>query len=99
MSRIAVGIVVVALVAGGILAAVLSLQSLRKDKKSGDQTASTVHSSRPPNLRPRGTPAPAAPLAVGKEAPELQGTDQDGKPFKLSEYRGKVVLLDFWGNW
>jgi len=38
-------------------------------------------------------------LAVGMEAPEIAGEDIDGKSFKLSEYRGKVVLLDFWGNW
>jgi hypothetical protein len=38
-------------------------------------------------------------LSVGKPAPEIEGEDIDGKPFKLSEYRGKVVLLDFWGNW
>jgi hypothetical protein len=35
-------------------------------------------------------------LAVGKEAPEIEGEDQDGKRFKLSDYRGKVVLLDIW---
>jgi hypothetical protein len=35
-------------------------------------------------------------LAVGKEAPEIEGEDQDGKRFKLTDYRGKVVLLDFW---
>jgi hypothetical protein len=35
-------------------------------------------------------------LSVGKEAPEIEGKDQDGKRFKLSDYRGKVVLLDFW---
>ncbi len=35
-------------------------------------------------------------LAVGKEAPEIEGEDQDGERFKLSDYRGKVVLLDFW---
>src|SRR5262249_18031929 len=35
-------------------------------------------------------------LSVGKEAPDLEGEDQDGKRFKLSDYRGKVVLLDFW---
>jgi hypothetical protein len=35
-------------------------------------------------------------LAVGKVAPDIEGEDQDGKRFKLSDYRGKVVLLDFW---
>jgi hypothetical protein len=38
-------------------------------------------------------------LRVGKEAPEITATDLDEKEFKLSDYRGKVVLLDFWGNW
>ena len=27
-----------------------------------------------------------------------KGTDQDGKPFKLSDYKGKVVMLDFWSE-
>jgi hypothetical protein len=35
-------------------------------------------------------------LCVGKQAPDIEGEDQDGKRFKLSDYRGKVVLLDFW---
>jgi hypothetical protein len=35
-------------------------------------------------------------LLAGKEAPDIAGEDQDGKRFKLSDYRGKVVLLDFW---
>lgn len=38
-------------------------------------------------------------FAVGTLAPDFQGTDQDGKKFKLSDYRGKVVVLDFWGDW
>jgi hypothetical protein len=38
-------------------------------------------------------------FAVGKVAPEIVGRDVDGKRFKLSDYRGKVVLLDFWGHW
>ena len=38
-------------------------------------------------------------LSIGKAAPEIEGEDLDGKPFKLSDYRGKVVVLDFWGNW
>ena len=38
-------------------------------------------------------------LVVGCEAPEIEGFDQDGKKFRLSDYRGKVVLLQFWGIW
>jgi hypothetical protein len=37
-------------------------------------------------------------LGVGMEAPEIEGEDQKGKKFKLSDYRGKVVLLDFWSQ-
>ena len=36
---------------------------------------------------------------VGKPAPAMQGTDADGVAFQLSDYRGKVVLLDFWADW
>jgi len=38
-------------------------------------------------------------LSPGKMAPDIDGEDIDGKRFKLSDYRGKVVLLDFWGDW
>lgn len=38
-------------------------------------------------------------LRVGKSAPEIEASDLDGTDFKLSDYRGKVVLLDFWGHW
>jgi cytochrome oxidase Cu insertion factor (SCO1/SenC/PrrC family) len=35
----------------------------------------------------------------GELAKEITGEDVDGQPFKLSDYRGKVVVLDFWGFW
>jgi hypothetical protein len=38
-------------------------------------------------------------LSVGKVAPDIEGVDQDGVNFKLSDYRGKVVLLDFWSEY
>jgi peroxiredoxin len=38
-------------------------------------------------------------LAVGTLAPDVEGTDLDGKKVKLSGYKGKVVLLDFWATW
>jgi uncharacterized protein (TIGR03067 family) len=36
--------------------------------------------------------------ALGMVAPELRGHDLDGKALKLSDYRGKVVLLSFWST-
>jgi len=38
-------------------------------------------------------------LAVGKLAPEIKGLDVHGKSLTLSDYRGKVVALVFWGTW
>ena len=38
-------------------------------------------------------------LSVGLPALEIEGRDLDGQPFKLSDYRGKVVVLDFWADW
>ena len=37
-------------------------------------------------------------LGIGKLAPDIQGVDQDGRRFQLSDYRGKVVLLYFWSE-
>ncbi len=55
----------------------------------------------PPN-DPSGAPRPPSGvegLEIGDTAMEINGEDIDGKKFKLSDYRGKVVVLDFWGNW
>ncbi|MFL5243326.1 MAG: TlpA family protein disulfide reductase [Gemmataceae bacterium] len=38
-------------------------------------------------------------LQPGKPVPEITGEDIEGKPLKLSDYKGQVVLLDFWGHW
>ena len=36
---------------------------------------------------------------VGRPAPAIEGKDRKGKTFRLSEYKGKVVLLDFWASY
>jgi len=36
---------------------------------------------------------------VGCTAPDISGIDLDGVAFKLSDYKGKVIFLDFWGDW
>jgi peroxiredoxin len=38
-------------------------------------------------------------LSVGKSAPEIVGRDLEGRQFKLSDYRSKVVLLVFTADW
>lgn len=43
--------------------------------------------------------ASASPIAVGKPAPEIALSDPTGKVRKLSDLRGKTVLIDFWASW
>lgn len=43
--------------------------------------------------------SPASKVAIGAIAPDLEYPDPDGKMRKLSDLRGKVVLLDFWASW
>lgn len=38
-------------------------------------------------------------LAPGKSAPEFRLKDLDGKEHALSDYRGKVVVVDVWATW
>jgi len=38
-------------------------------------------------------------LAIGKEAPNFECMNIDGKKNKLSDYRGKVVVVDIWATW
>ena len=38
-------------------------------------------------------------VGIGKTAPEIEGRDVDGKPFKLRDFRGKVVVVVFWASW
>src|SRR5262245_30913966 len=38
-------------------------------------------------------------LAIGKAIPDIKAKDSDDREFKLSDYRGKVVVLSFWAQW
>ncbi len=49
--------------------------------------------------RAAGTLYEAKHLQVGMKAPDIVGKDTDGVAFKLSDYEGKVVMIDFWGDW
>jgi predicted Zn finger-like uncharacterized protein len=103
---IAASVILVLLLAGGVAAVVLSL----KDKKTEASVVADAGPQGGPKAKgPAGAPKAVAPpkasgprvvgLNVGNEAPEIEAEDLDGETFKLSDYRGKVVLLDFWGDW
>jgi DsbE subfamily thiol:disulfide oxidoreductase len=36
---------------------------------------------------------------VGQPAPAFSGTDLDGKPISLEQFRGHPVVLNFWASW
>jgi thiol-disulfide isomerase/thioredoxin len=38
-------------------------------------------------------------LQVGHAAPDAESVDVNGDPIRLSQFRGKVIVLDFWGFW
>lgn len=44
-------------------------------------------------------PAGATVVDVGSVAPDLSLTGVDGKQHRLSEFRGRRVLLNFWATW
>ena len=41
----------------------------------------------------------AAPTLVGKDAPDFVLKSLDGSNLRLSEFRGQVVLVNFWARW
>ncbi|NNM03851.1 MAG: hypothetical protein HKO65_02010 [Gemmatimonadetes bacterium] len=38
-------------------------------------------------------------LAIGQRAPEIIGVTADGKDIRLGQFLGRVVVIDFWGDW
>jgi hypothetical protein len=57
------------------------------------------HGDTPEGLRAKAALNGEVNLAIGNVAPDFTTKDADGVEFKLSDYRGKVVVLDFWGFW
>lgn len=60
--------------------------------------------SRTERSRTRDTKAPVRTdlpvgLEVGNLSPEIAGMDLAGQRFRLSDYRGRVIVVDFWGDW
>jgi peroxiredoxin len=61
-------------------------------------TPATVAEDHPGHTS-QSAPDKLLPEASRKTAPGFSLADANGKPIDLSDYRGKVVLLDFWATW
>jgi peroxiredoxin len=86
--RLAVAAIVLA-VLGGVALAVRS-------SRSGD--ASPAAATTPPSDAGLGPIGDASPK-LGSPAPDFALRDADGQVVKLSDYRGKVVWVNFWATW
>ncbi len=105
-SALTAGLLVTGALLGGIVAAPtaylmarsgapsVKATSARRDTQPAKVITVTVDK---PAAAPESDRPPTA--LVDFPAPDIDGTDADGKRFRLSEYRGKVVVLDFWGDW
>jgi len=67
-------------------------KAIMGDVTKAEQTAKT------PSLDNPGK-APAGKISVGVMAPDIVQKDLKGNTMKLSDLKGKVVLLDFWASW
>lgn len=50
-------------------------------------------------VSPKPVPAPSAKIIEGVPFPPLEFTDIEGKKHNIQDYRGKVVVIDFWATW
>ena len=48
---------------------------------------------------PRAPEPRVPPIQVGSMAPDFTMQDKDGQDVRLADYRGKIVVLDFWATW
>lgn len=78
--------------AAALLVASCNAETATTKDEVGGTPATTPAKTSPPARR-------AAPGVVGTPAYDFSLTDSDGNEVSLSDYKGKVVVLDFWATW
>ncbi|MDR1503787.1 MAG: TlpA family protein disulfide reductase [Prevotella sp.] len=63
----------------------MSLDNTIRDTQLGQQIVMYIENSKK--------------TGINQPAPDFEKKDKDGKVIKLSDYKGKYVLIDFWGSW
>lgn len=64
-------------------------ETLPEDKVVEEDTKSTSEAA----------PVEEFDIAIGKESPDFTLKNLDGEEVSLSDYRGKIVLINFWATW
>jgi peroxiredoxin len=73
--------------------ALTAATAVKQPKRSNDRVINQGNGANPPR------PAKNSRYGIGDEAPEIAMADPDGNVRRLSDLRGKVVLIDFWASW
>ena len=85
------------------LATLMFIDNFAQDKTLQTEVITALHEAYPEHPlvteRYNKINTPQFRTAEGSVAPELEFLDPDGKVRKLSDLRGKVVLIDFWASW
>jgi thiol-disulfide isomerase/thioredoxin len=82
------------------LISVLGISSCNSTDQSGHQTASQKQSPQIKAAPDQGTPQ--GPLPLAKIPPHVLSAEMksvSGEPIKLSNYSGKVLLVNLWASW
>jgi len=64
-----------------------------------NQQQTAIEAPPAPEIKPEAKPVEPAAPAKKPEVPTLEVTTYDGKPYKLSDHRGKWVVVNFWATW
>lgn len=65
----------------------------------GEGESGSTGNNSPPKLPEFPGPTGKFGTGVGDKIPEIKGKDIDKKSFELADYSGRVVMVDFWGDW
>ena len=92
-----------------IMAKYVAASAIRRNRKASKEAKEaaakvldeikTQHPESLPGLSMNGSKFIKEHLQIGMKAPDIIGKDVYGKPMKLSDFLGRVVVIDFWGDW
>jgi cytochrome oxidase Cu insertion factor (SCO1/SenC/PrrC family) len=85
------------LIAGLLIVAIalgFHLMSPKEPAANAPSATASATDSGAASMEPR-----AAPSIRGKDAPAVTLKDMNGKPVSLADFKGKVVLVNFWATW